>query len=182
MTVTARWRSADGEGLEHLVLEETSTGYRVDAAVVGSVDGALFAARWYLAIDASWRTRRLDVDLAGVDRRLALLGDGEGRWTNADGVPLPALAGAIDVDLLASPFTNTLPIRRLRLPVGGSADILVAWVSFPTLEVHAAPQRYTRLADRRWRFRSLDADFERDIDVDEHGLVVDYPDLFSRVL
>lgn len=182
MAVTARWRSADGGGLEHLVIEETSTGYKAEAVVAGDAEGGPFAAHWRLSVDAAWRARRLDVEVVGLDRRLALRADGDGRWTNADGVPLPDLAGAIDLDLSASPFTNTLPIRRLGLPVGGAAEIVVAYVSFPDLALFPHPQRYTRLADRRWLFESLDADFKREITVDEDGLVVSYPGLFERVL
>ena len=182
MAVTARWRSADGGGLEHLVMEETSSGHTVAAVVVGDAEDVPFAAHWRLSLDAGWRARRLDVEVAGLDRRLALLADGEGSWTNADGVPLPDLAGAIDVDLSASPFTNTLPVRRLALPVGGAAEIVVAYVSFPDLALFPHPQRYTNLGERRWLFESRDADFRREITVDEDGLVVSYPGLFERVL
>jgi hypothetical protein len=52
----------------------------------------------------------------GEQRKLELISDGRGKWTDASGNPLPALDGAIDMDLSVSPFTNTLPIRRLRLP------------------------------------------------------------------
>jgi len=182
MAVTARWRSADGGGLEHLAMEETSSGHTVEAVVVGDAEDVPFAAHWRLSLDAGWRARRLDVEVVGLDRRLALLADGEGAWTNADGVPLPGLAGAIDLDLSASPFTNTLPIRRLALPVGGAAEIVVAYVSFPDLALFPHPQRYTNLGERRWLFESLDADFKREITVDEDGLVVSYPGLFERVL
>ena len=44
----------------------------------------------------------------------------------------------------------------------------------------ADPQRYTRLAERTYRFESLGGGFVRDIEVDEHGLVVTYPGLFRR--
>ena len=38
----------------------------------------------------------------------------------------------------------------------------------------------TRLADRLWRFESLDIDFTADIAVDEDGFVMEYPGLFRR--
>jgi hypothetical protein len=50
----------------------------------------------------------------------------------------------------------------------------------PELSLRAAPQRYTRLTDRLWRFDGLDIDFSADIAVDEDGFVVDYPGLFRR--
>jgi uncharacterized protein len=95
-------------------------------------------------------------------------------------MPMPEFTGAIDVDLAMTPFTNTLPIRRLGLAVGASADIIVVYVTFPDLAVIADPQRYTRLAERTYRFESLDGGFVRNIEVDEHGLVVTYPGLFRR--
>ena len=46
-----------------------------------------------------------------------------------------------------------------------------------------ARQRYTKLdpAGRRYRYESVDSDFTRDIEVDEHALVVTYPGLFRRL-
>lgn len=86
------------------------------------------------------------------------------------------------MDLAVTPFTNTLPIRRLGLRAGESADILAAYVSPPDMSVTASRQRYTCLEPGRlYRYRSLDGDFARDIEVDRDGLVVDYPDLFRRI-
>ncbi len=109
--------------------------------------------------------------------------DDDGNWRKDGKQPLPHLNGAIDVDITATPFTNTLPIRRLGLEAGQSADIVVAYIDVPSLTVTADPQRYTCLEPmRRYRFESQGGDFVRDIEVDEHGLVVLYPGLFKRVL
>ena len=68
-----------------------------------------------------------------------------------------------------TPFTNTVAIRRLGLQVGEAAEIKVAYILVPELSLRAAPQRYTRLADRLWRFDGLDIDFTADLTVDEDG-------------
>src|SRR5690606_26932777 len=102
-----------------------------------------------------------------------------GSWSLA-GEPHPDLADAVDVDLSFSPFTNTLPIRRLALDVGDSAEIVTAYVEAETLAVTPDPQRYTRLTEDRYVYESLDSDFRRTITVDTHGLVVDYPGLYRR--
>jgi hypothetical protein len=109
-----------------------------------------------------------------------MLSDGAGHWRRADGAPLPELDGCIDPDISMTPFTNTLPIRRLGLGIGDTAEIGVAYVLVPELSLRAAPQRYTRLGDRLWRFESLDSGFTADLTVDAEGLVVDYPGLFRR--
>lgn len=79
-----------------------------------------------------------------------------------------------------TPFFNTLAIRRLGLTIGEAAEIKVAHVLVPGLSQRAAPQRYTRLADRLWRFEGLDIDFAADIAVDVDGFAAEYPGLFRR--
>jgi hypothetical protein len=42
-------------------------------------------------------------------------------------------------------------------------------------------QRYTRLAERRYRYESLESGFAAILDVDEDGLVLTYEGLWERV-
>lgn len=104
-------------------------------------------------------------------RTLTLVRDQNGGWM-VDGSRVGGLRGAADVDLGLGPATNTLPIRRLRLPVGGSRRVTVAWVRFPELTVERAAQTYTRLDGLTYRFESGSVSAE--LAVDEEGLVVAY--------
>lgn len=181
-SVVARWRDWSGEGIEHLVLTQDADGVVAESVLLATHGDDVFGVRYAVRCDPSWRVRTLSVGMVGEDRRVDLGSDTSGGWTDGAGAAMPQLEGAIDVDLTVSPFTNTLPIRRLGLADGHSAEMVVAYVSFPDLTVTLDPQRYTRLGDRRYRFESLDSDFVRDIDVDDHGLVVTYPGLFKRLL
>ena len=107
--------------------------------------------------------------------------DGTGAWRDGDGGQLPQLDGCIDVDISATPFTNTLPIRRLGAQLDARTELFMAWIQVPSLAVHRAPQAYTRLAERQFRFEALDIGFEATLEVDKDGLVRDYPGLFRRV-
>lgn len=171
----ARWRSATGAGLEHCRIAQREDGTEVQALVIAP-EG--FAARYRLRCDAGWRVRAAQVVVLGKREGLALRSDGVGHWTG-DG-PLARLGGAVDIDISMTPFTNTLPIRRLGLAVGAAAEIDIAYVDMPSLTVSRRPQRYTRLAERLWRFETLDMDFSAEITVDGAGLVLDYPGLFER--
>jgi hypothetical protein len=174
--LTARWRDVDGASLEHCAVAISDDGVAADAVVIADT----FGLRYRIACDPDWRTRAVDVELIGTARAVHLRADGTGTWWR-DGVPHPGLAGPIDVDITATPFTNTLPIRRLRLNDGESRGITVVYVTVPDMTVTTHGQRYTRLTGRRYRFETLAGDFTRDLDVDEHGLVVHYPGLFERV-
>jgi hypothetical protein len=181
-TIVARWQDWAGQGLQHLVLREGSEEVVAEGAVLDPGEGVPFAARYRIACDGAWRVRRVEAALVGDDRRIDLASDGAGHWRDGAGRPVPHLEGAIDVDLPLTPFTNTLPIRRLALRAGQSADIRVVYIRLPEFTVTIDPQRYTCLdPGRRYRYESLDSDFVREIEVDAQGLVVTYPGLFRRL-
>jgi uncharacterized protein len=102
-----------------------------------------------------------------------------------DDAPAPDLDGCLDVDLEASVFTNTLPIRRLRLPVGVGADAPAAYVRAHEARVERLEQTYARLADdgERWRYdyAAPAFDFRKVLIYDAAGLILTYPGIAERV-
>jgi hypothetical protein len=181
--LTAIWRGTSFTSLEHCLVDIGERGITVDGMVV-AVDGGPIRLHYQLACDASWTVRRLDIaELESATNR-AFVSDGAGRWTDGTGRRLPAFDGCIDVDLTATPFTNTLPIRRLRLQPGESRDLRMLYVLLPEMAVQPSEQRYTCLdrgpAGGRYRYES--GDFTVDLPVDRDGLVVDYPGYWERLV
>jgi hypothetical protein len=177
-----RWSDWSGTGHEHLVLDVGRDSITADSVVLGRERAGPFAARYRLTCDPLWRILQVTVELIGSARRLDLSSDGLGHWLDTMGTPLADLDGAVDIDLSISPFTNTLPIRRLDLEAGQSADIVTAYIHVPELTVTPDPQRYTCLQRRqRYRYESRDSEFVRDIETDPDGLVLSYPGLFRRI-
>jgi hypothetical protein len=136
-----------------------------------------------LVCDADWHVREAEVAEIGSDIAASLASDGAGERALDSNGAFPDLAGAIDIDISITPFTNTLPIRRLNLQRGQSQDIGVVYVRLPGMAIALARQRYTCLdPGRRYRYESLDSGFTRDIEVDADGLVTEYPGLFRRIV
>jgi hypothetical protein len=175
-----RWATEQSGGLEHVELDIGDTGATAEGVLIGPAGGRLFACSYALRCDEQWRVRSLDVHVAGKGT-VCLRSDGAGNWTDADGTPLPALQGCTDVDLSGSPFTNTLPIRRLGEQLNQRQEIRVAYVDLPKLDVQPVAQAYTRLAQDRVRFESLSRPFTAELEIDGDGLVLHYPGLFTRV-
>jgi hypothetical protein len=129
--------------------------------------------------------RNLLVEDLREGTRIELRADGQGNWTGSDGHARSEFDGCIDVDISATPFTNTLPIRRLELRPGASSGIEVLYVAlFPTLELRRAEQRYTRLdaaGGARYLYESVATGFRVELLVDDDGLVMDYPGFWERV-
>jgi hypothetical protein len=89
----------------------------------------------------------------------------------------------LDVDIWPTPFTNSFPIRRKRMEVGERRQFRMAWISAPAMTLQPQRQAYTRLADRLYLFENLDGSgFKAELPVDEDLIVLDYPDLFRRVI
>ena len=187
-TIEALWAAWEQPGLEHLRLRVDGGGARADSVIIAlDDDGRPFRARFAIETDADWRVRHARIELLGDSARaLDLHADGLGRWTDAVTGAAQPLDGCLDIDVYPSPFTNTLPIRRLPAPAPGApVAIAVAWVALPELTIRPAPQEYTlleRQADgARWRFRSLDSGFTAELPVDTAGLVRDYPGIARRL-
>lgn len=181
MAEAVRWQSWDGMGVEHLVLADRAGGLVAEGALLSGGD-AHFAASYEVTCHPDGTVARAHVSVTGGPK-LTLQSDGDGKWRNSDGKKLTALAGALDVDFSASPFTNTLPIRRLGLAAGEAAEITTLYVRFPDLDLSLDRQRYTCVeAGRRYRYQSVDGSFEAMIDVDQQGLVTLYEGLFRRIL
>jgi hypothetical protein len=178
------WESVPWPGIEHLRLTADDDGVAADGLVVGVDEGAAFRCRYEVRCDAAWRVREVRAALLDGGE-IHLLADGAGRWTAADGEPRPDLDGCLDLDIRVTPLTNTLPIRRLGLRPGESAELAVAYLALPALDATPVRQRYTRLTagpgGGLYRYESLPGGFRADLPVDADGLVLDYPGLFRRV-
>jgi hypothetical protein len=183
MTRELAWRRLDAPGFEVCRLTTYGGGGDASGVSLAGEDGAWFAFRWRVAWDDAWRTRRVEVEtLLGPPQRMALEADGKGSW----GPDHADLAGCIDIDLAATPLTNTLPIRRLgALAPGERHAIRVAWLALPRFELRPIAQTYTCLARTEagatWRFEDERGSRFDGITTDADGLVLDYPGLFQRV-
>jgi uncharacterized protein len=180
------WAPWEGPGLEHLRLVTSEGGVVANGLVIGLEAGRPFRIGYEVRCDGRWRVREVRAAAPDLERPvLELLADGEGHWKRGAGEPVPELDGCIDVDISATSFTNTLPIRRLGLEPGESADVDVAYVRVPELLVGPERQRYGCLVVRTdgglYRFEALPSGFTAELPVDAEGFVIDYPGLFRRV-
>jgi hypothetical protein len=176
-----RWASEEGDGLEHLAFEANEDGFAVESVLVGQRDGNAYGLHYKVRCDAQWHTRYAWLKIIGGGE-LKLHGDGAGHWHDGHGLVLSGIEGCIDIDIAATPFTNTLPIRRLQLAEGERQPISVAYISTPDLKVTRAEQAYSCIGlNHEYRYESIFHHFTANLTVDEDGLVIDYPTLFTRL-
>ncbi len=170
---TARWQRWDHDGDETLNLRWENEGWTVTGEVGRE------AVTYVLRLSSTWQMRQflLFRDLDQPDLWLGT--DGNGRWGELNGAHRPDLDGSADIHLSCTPFSPTLPIRRLRLEIGETAIVPVATVDVETLGVVRVEHRYTHTSLRTWEHVD-EAGTTTVFDVDEFGLVRDLPHRFRR--
>ncbi len=171
------WQRLETPSLERFTLESREDGFVLEGTVVLELAVQPASVLYRIVADKGWATRTVSVSLTYGDQEagLELRVDNEQRWWQGEH-ERTELRGLSDVDLSVTPATNTLPLRRLKLDVGKSAEVTAAWVKFPGLALEPLPQRYTRLSERHYRYESgtAFADFSADLTVDDEIVVVDY--------
>jgi uncharacterized protein len=186
------WTKQDPFGVEFADIALESDHLSAAGVAIGSAP-VPYRLDYELETTAGFITTRLRVAATGQGwrRELDLRRDDAGSWTASatmkgeldlppPGGSVAGLDRALDCDLGLSPLTNSMPILRHQLQLGGELrDFQMAWVSVPDLGVRISPQRYAfvrkdaRLAIVRYQAR--DSDFTADLTVDAQGIVVDYP-------
>jgi hypothetical protein len=163
------------------------SGNRIKASgriVAGATEAhPAFSASYDLVTDDAGATRRLSlsVSLAERDRQLSIARDEENMWliTGHQGQSRGAFDGALDVDVVFSPFFNALPIRRTGIYKGSeSITVPVVYVTLPEFAVNPATITYSSGPDGI-KVHSPVADTT--ITVDEDGFILDYPGLAERI-
>ena len=144
-----------------------------------------FGAYYDVQTDETGATKRLGmtVTLAERERVLSIARDEENMWlvTDHQGERRAAYNGALDVDVVFSPFFNALPIRRLGLHKrADSVTLPVVYVNIPDMSIAAATVGYTSTGGPEGiKLHSPVA--ETTVKVDEEGFIVDYPGLAELI-
>jgi uncharacterized protein len=182
----AAWRHREArEGFEVVFFAAHGGGVRIEGHTTAIERGEPLVVGYEIELDRGWRTRGAQISerSRGGSHTVALESNGDGSWL-VDGRPAPQLDGCHDVDLEASVMTNALPIRRIPLAPGDSAEAPAVYVRSPGLAVERLEQRYLRedtSRRHRYAYSAPAFDFHCALTYDASGLLLDYPGIAVRV-
>ncbi|WP_141582226.1 putative glycolipid-binding domain-containing protein [Actinomadura sp. WMMA1423] len=180
--VTAAWQHRGARaGFEVLEIARSGAGWRLHGTTAAVEDGVPWTVDYVIEVDERWHTRGARVAhlLGGGPGEVTVQRTGEGRWT-VDDRYVPELDGCLDVDLESSAMTNALPVHRLGLPVGRTADVPAVYVRAADLTVDRLEQTYTRAGDTAYDYAAPAFDFTARLLYDDSGFVLEYPGLATR--
>jgi hypothetical protein len=175
------WRELDTPGHDACRLETRDGAWRLDgAAVFRDERGRPARLAYQVEADAAWRTRRGRVQgwLGAQAVELDIARTADGGWT-LNGAPAAGLEGMVDLDLGFTPATNLLPLRRLALADGQTADAPAAWLDPAAGTLVVLPQRYTRRSATVYWYESSGGGYAGVLEVEPTGFIRRYPGLWE---
>ena len=180
-SATVLWRRLDCPGHDACRLETDGSAWRLDgAAVFRDDDGRPARLTYRVEADAAWRTREGQVrgwlGAQAVDLDIARAADGT--WT-LNRAPVPGLEALVDLDLGFTPATNLLPLRRLALADGETAEAPAAWLDVAAGTLTVLRQRYTRRSATSYWYESFGVGYAGVLEVEPTGFIRRYPDLWE---
>jgi hypothetical protein len=179
-TESILWRGFVFPGHEACRLFSLKSEWHLEGTAVFSHEQRSCRLDYQIVCDATWHT--LFAKVAGWLGRtvvdIQIKSDPRGHWSLND-VEQSDVMDCTDIDLNFSPSTNLLPIRRLGLAVGETAEVKAAWLRFPSFKLELLPQRYHRLAEHTYRYESAGGQFVAELKVNRSGFVIDYPGIWQ---
>ena len=184
------WRAPDVPRMESVRVQLSGNRIRANGRIVAGATAGhpAFGVYYDMHTDESGATKRLGltVTLAERERQLVIARDEENMWlvTDARGQSRAGYDGALDVDMLFSPFFNTLPIRRARLQErAASITLPTLYLNLPDMSVVAATASYSSTGPGSGiTVLTPGTDSEgTTVTVDADGFVIDYPGLATRI-
>jgi hypothetical protein len=181
------WRAHDVPRMESVRVQLSGNRIKAYGRIVAAATQKhpAFSASYDLVTDDRGATKRLSltVTLAERERQLSIARDEENMWLVQDHqnqTTRAAYDGALDVDVIFSPFFNALPIRRTGLyEQADSITTPVVYVRLPELSVEQAVTSYSSVGSDGIKLVSPVADTT--ITVDDQGFILDYPGLAERI-
>lgn len=181
MQTNILWTGIEYYSLENCLLKYTDKGAEISSAIIGMYENKIYKIEYLLKTNQYWETIFFELKSQLPDKRneYTYQSDGKGNWTK-DGTSADEFKGCMDIDIPLSPFTNSLPINRMKLSVNEGRRTKVLYFDILNQEIKALEQYYKRLSPTEYKYENVPNDFEATIVVDELGLVVNYPGLFER--
>ena len=180
MQTNILWSGVEYYSLENCIIDSSDAGIVVTSTIVGSYHEKIYRVEYVIKLNSAWETQHcfLEFQYENEIRKLEFLNN-DGKWS-LNGKYKAEFDGCTDVDIPLTPFTNSLPINRLKLCQSEEREINIVYIDLLENSMRHVKQKYRKISSGVYKYENIPNDFETEIKVDEEGFVVDYPELFIR--
>lgn len=178
MSEFAIWRRLDTPGHDAALLTRSDSGWSLRGTAVFKHQAGPACINYSVDVDASWKTRRGDVQGFLADRELEYVISRESDGWYLDGVLIDGLEHLCDLDYGFTPATNLQQLRRVAIVPGQAVDLPVAWFDLDTTTLTELPQRYERRDETTYWYVAPTVPYEGLLELSPNGFATTYPRLW----
>ncbi|CAL1518298.1 putative glycolipid-binding domain-containing protein [Chitinophaga sp. MM2321] len=176
------WQALKWPATEYFTLQDKDHHKLATGNINGYLREQPFCIRYEIEITPEWKVSSFLIQLEGPQpAALKLTSDLNGHWFDKEGNHVDAFDDCIDIDISLTPFTNTLPIRRLQFETGERKALDMLYIQLPEFELQKVQQHYTLLPSGLYLYENTSTGFQAELPMDKHGIMKDYPEIFSRI-
>jgi hypothetical protein len=179
MQTNILWSGIEYYSLENCIIDSTN-GVLVNSTIIGFYNEKIYQVRYIIKLNELWETyyclvkSQFDNEIKSFE----FIKD-QNRWS-LNGEYFDSFDGCTDVDISLTPFTNSLPINRLKLNPGQEEEVDVIYIDLLEDNIKHVKQKYRRFSSELYKYENIPNDFKAEIKVDKSGFVIDYPQLFTQ--
>lgn len=174
------WRRLHEPGHDACRLIEDQQGWRLEGTAVFLHERAPACLSYRVIGSADWLPLHGSVTgfIGDIDVDVTIARGVTSKWS-LNGTEVTGLDDCDHLDFGFTPATNLPHLRWLRASGQASAPVPVAWLKAPFLALERLPQRYTRLAERTYRYEAPSEGFVAELSASAAGFVLRYPGLWD---
>jgi uncharacterized protein len=175
------WSGRQYFSLENCMITEKADRSEILSTIVGCYEDRMYKVEYFIKVNQNWETQVIEINshVNNSSQSIKLEKGQTEKWIRNKEID-EQFTGCRDVDIPLSPFTNSLPIRRLKLKEKESREISVIYCDILADKIEPVRQKYTCITASHFQYENVPNDFEATILVDGSGFVIDYPELFER--
>ena len=180
MQINLLWTGIQYHSLENCIVDVLNTDTEINSTIIGSYEGKIYLVEYCIKTNKDWQTYFVELKYRHSNKEVQLILKKEKDNWLLNNTKANEFKDCFDVDISLSPFTNSLPVNRLKLSNNQEQKIKVIYINILEQELKPVEQVYKRLSKTKYLYQNVPNDFEAEIEVDESGFVVSYPSLFKR--
>ncbi|MDR0229934.1 MAG: putative glycolipid-binding domain-containing protein [Flavobacteriaceae bacterium] len=175
------WTGVDCLSIEKCNINKKEDSFHIKGELVGNKNNQVFGVEYQIVVDLQWQTRFFSINSSVANKYNSISGHKLNHLWIIDEIEYPEFNTCLDIDISVTPFTNTLPINRLKLGNLESESIDVLYINPIEDKRLLVKQQYTKQAENSYYYKNLWSDFDATIEVDTEGIVTNYPKLFKQL-
>ena len=174
------WEGLEYRSLENCTLTETDNGISVTSVITGQVNNQAIKILYKILTDILWATYFVEINVILGGYKKTILLEKKGAFWLVNNTIDHRFDDCVDIDISLTPFTNTLPIRRLVFNGQLSNRIEVIYIDIIVDMIMPVKQYYTKISDSVYLYENEKSTFKAELKTDSYGLVIEYPKLFRE--